>query len=114
SELEQALDEFSDDSFDTPAVALLALAARRDASAGRHASALARYERLRGTRFEPETTIALERAVPLAANSSAVSTSHARDVVRSGLTRLLDSRWSGAYGQAQAASNSWRRRLRRS
>ena len=67
SELELALAELPVGSVDSPAVALLALAARREASAGRHAAALERYQRLKGTRFEPEATIALERERPLAA-----------------------------------------------
>jgi tetratricopeptide (TPR) repeat protein len=61
SELEGALAELPEGPLDMPAVALLALAGRRDAAAGRHDVALGRYEQLRGTRFEPEATIAFER-----------------------------------------------------
>jgi predicted Zn-dependent protease len=67
AELERALAELPDGSVDTPAVALLALGARRDVSAGRHAAALARYEQLRDTPFEPEASIALEHLGRLAA-----------------------------------------------
>ena len=60
SEVESALKEV-EGRLDTPALALLALAARRDAAAGRHDAAKRRYEQLRGTRFEPEAEIALDQ-----------------------------------------------------
>jgi tetratricopeptide (TPR) repeat protein len=55
AELERALDT----PLEIARVALTALAARRDVAAGRGATAARRYERLRGTRFEPETKIAI-------------------------------------------------------
>jgi tetratricopeptide (TPR) repeat protein len=46
--------------------ALLAVAARRHRAAGRHDEAARIYERLRGSRFEPEAVMGLERAARLA------------------------------------------------
>jgi tetratricopeptide (TPR) repeat protein len=60
SEVESALKEV-EGRLDTSGLALLALAARRDATAGRHDAAKRRYEQLRGTRFEPEAEIALDQ-----------------------------------------------------
>jgi tetratricopeptide (TPR) repeat protein len=60
SELERALKEV-DGRHDTPELALLALAARREATAGRHDAAKRGYERLRGTRFEPEAEIGFDQ-----------------------------------------------------
>jgi len=62
AELDAALAELEDGSLEVPAVALVALAARRDAAAGRADRAWERYERLRESRFEPEATIVLSRS----------------------------------------------------
>ncbi len=61
AELESALAQLPQGPVEIPAIALLAVAARRDAAAGRHDVARGRYEQLRETRFEPEATIAFER-----------------------------------------------------
>jgi len=61
SELDAALAEQGEAPLEVQGTALLAVAARRDAAAGRVERAVQRYERLRGSRFEPEATIALER-----------------------------------------------------
>jgi tetratricopeptide (TPR) repeat protein len=61
SELDKALAQLGEQPLGVARTALLALAARRDAAAGRPERALERYELLRGSRFEPEATIALER-----------------------------------------------------
>ena len=61
SELESALAQLDEQPLDVPRTALLALAARRDATAGRSERAVERYELLRGSRFEPEAAIALEQ-----------------------------------------------------
>jgi hypothetical protein len=61
AELERALAELSEAPPAMSAVALFAVAARRDAAAGRHERARARYEQLRDTQFEPEAGIARER-----------------------------------------------------
>jgi tetratricopeptide (TPR) repeat protein len=64
SELERALTE-AEGRLDTPGLALTALAARRDAAAGRHDAALRRYAQLRRTSFEPEAKIALDQQAQL-------------------------------------------------
>ena len=58
-ELAAALEELDEGPPEVPATALLALAARRHAAAGRAGEACDCYERLRGSPFEPEATIAL-------------------------------------------------------
>jgi tetratricopeptide (TPR) repeat protein len=59
TELGAALAEVGEGTLDVRATALLALAARRDAAAGHADRARERYERLRGSPFEPEALIAL-------------------------------------------------------
>jgi tetratricopeptide (TPR) repeat protein len=70
AELERALARLTEGQLDVPAVALFALAARRDAAAGRHEAAWRRYEQLHGTEFEPEATIAFERELQLVPEAS--------------------------------------------
>ncbi|MEA2241537.1 MAG: hypothetical protein QOD24_1093 [Solirubrobacteraceae bacterium] len=65
AELEEALATYADEGA-TPGVihtALLALKARRHTHAGRFDEAAACYERLGGTRFEPEAKLGLKRAL---------------------------------------------------
>ena len=63
-ELAAALEELEGGPPEVPATALLALAARRHAAAGRVQEARECYERLRGSPFEPEATIALGPTPP--------------------------------------------------
>jgi uncharacterized protein HemY len=61
SELENALAQPDEQPLGVRHTALHALAARRDATAGRVERAVEHYELLRGSLFEPEATIALEQ-----------------------------------------------------
>lgn len=67
SELDEALAGVTSATPGVAGVALVAVAARRDAAAGRHEAARERYESLRGSPFEPEASIALERQPTLPA-----------------------------------------------